>query len=67
MNTTISIPKDMKEELREFGIKGETYELIIRRLIDKAKDKMVQDILMDTTDSIPIDQAIKEAKNRWQK
>ncbi len=37
--TTISLRRETKELLREFGKKGETYDEIVRRLIEKASLK----------------------------
>lgn len=34
--TTISLSRETKELLREFGQKGETYDAIVRRLIERA-------------------------------
>ena len=36
--TTIQISKETREMLKELGKKGETYDDIIRRLIELAKD-----------------------------
>jgi len=36
--TTIQISKETREMLKELGRKGETYDDIIRRLIELAKD-----------------------------
>lgn len=36
--TTIQISKDAKEMLREFGKMGETYDDVIRKLINIAKE-----------------------------
>jgi hypothetical protein len=35
--TTIQIKKTTRDELKKLGIKGETYDTIIRRLLDTAK------------------------------
>ena len=35
--TTIQIQKETREELREFGKKGETYEQVIKKLMEIAK------------------------------
>ena len=64
-NTTIAIPKDLKEQMQEFGSKGETYSEIIVRLIKSAKDRQLQDLLMDETDTISIDEARKELNKKW--
>lgn len=35
--TTIQITKATRDELKKLGIKGETYDTIIRRLLELAK------------------------------
>jgi predicted CopG family antitoxin len=66
-HTTIAIPKDLKEQMQEFGSKGETYSEIIARLIKSAKERQLHDILMDEEGFIPIEEAIKEAEKKWPK
>lgn len=41
--TTISLRRETKELLREFGRKGETYDEIVRRLIEQASLKEVDE------------------------
>ena len=36
--TTIQVSKETREELKNLGRKGETYDEIIRKLIQKAKE-----------------------------
>jgi predicted CopG family antitoxin len=67
MNTTISISSSLREEIKEFGQKGETYEDVIVRLLKSAKERQIQDILMDTTNCVPIEDALAEAKKKWRK
>jgi len=63
--TTIAIGKDLKEEIMEFGNKGETYSEIISRLIESAKARQLQDLLMDEKDTVTVDSALSRAKKRW--
>ena len=65
--TTIAISKEVKEEIMEFGNKGETYSDIIRKLIKSARERQLHDLLMDEKDSISIDEALAKAKKRWSK
>jgi len=65
--TTIAIPNELKNQLKEFGSKGETYSDILKRLIDGAKERQLQNLLMSEEDCIPIEDALKRAKKRWQK
>jgi predicted CopG family antitoxin len=67
MNTTISVSYDIREQIKEFGNKGETYDEILVRLLNKAKERQLQDLLMDTGDSIPIGEALERAKKKWHK
>ncbi|MDI6888338.1 MAG: hypothetical protein QMC78_01405 [Methanocellales archaeon] len=57
--TTIQITKDTREELREFGKKGETYEEIIRRLMENArKIAFFEEIdrIVETEEFTPLDE-----------
>ena len=67
MNTTISISTETKEKIKEFGNKGETYDDILEKLYKSAKERQLQDLLMDESSCIPIEDALREAKKRWQK
>lgn len=56
--TTIQISKETREELREFGHKGETYDQLIRRLMEAAR--IVQffeelDRIVETEEFVPLD------------
>ncbi len=65
--TTIAISKDVKEQMDEFGCKGETYSNIIARLIESAKQRQLHDLLMSEEGTIPIEEALANAKKQWQK
>ena len=58
-STTISLRAETKELLREFGKKGETYDEIIRRLIERVYMKDLNErsnqILRDE-EFIPLDE-----------
>ena len=66
MNTTIAISTDIRNQIKEFGNKGETYEEILQRLLQGAKDRQLQELLMDSEDCVNIDEAIERAKKKWQ-
>ncbi|MEK6811414.1 MAG: hypothetical protein AABX96_02820 [Nanoarchaeota archaeon] len=66
-NTTIAITKEIQEGIKEFGSKGETYSEIIARLIESAKKRQLNDLLMSEEDTVSIDEAIANSKKRWQK
>jgi predicted CopG family antitoxin len=65
-NTTISVNLRVKEEMQQFGTKGESYSEIILRLIKSAKERQLNDLLMNETDTISIEEALANAKKRWQ-
>ena len=63
--TTIQLSKEMKEKLASFGMKGESYDEILRRVYDMAVKEHIREFLMSEEDTISIDEAIKEAKKKW--
>lgn len=65
--TTIAIMPELKERIQEFGNKGETYSKIIARLLESAKKRQLHDLLMDEKNTISIEEALDDAKKRWQK
>ncbi|HLC96427.1 MAG TPA: hypothetical protein VJH97_03840 [Candidatus Nanoarchaeia archaeon] len=67
MNTTISISKEIRDKIKEFGTKGETYTDILRKMYDSFCQRQIQELLMDTTGCIPIRDALRKAQKRWQK
>ena len=64
-NTTIAIPVDLKNQIQEFGSKGEKYSDILLRLLKSAKQRQLHDLLMNEEGCIPIEEAIKEADEKW--
>ena len=57
--TTIQIQKETREELREFGKKGETYEEVIRKLMEIAKRvEFFEDIdhILETEEFVSLDE-----------
>jgi predicted CopG family antitoxin len=65
-NTTIAISPSIKSEIDQFGTKGESYSEIIQKLLKSAKDRLLYDVLMDEKDTVPIEEALANAKKRWQ-
>ncbi|MEM3126778.1 MAG: hypothetical protein QW331_01780 [Candidatus Woesearchaeota archaeon] len=63
MTTTIAVSEETRDKIKEFGNKGETYDDILRRLLDIAGKRQLQELLMDTTGGI----TIKEARARLNK
>lgn len=65
--TTIAVSNEIKEKIKEFGSKGETYSDILNRIIESAKKRQLRDLLMNEENTISIQEAIADAKKRWQK
>ena len=57
--TTIQISKETREELRQLGKKGETYDELIQRLMEIAKRiEFFEDIdrILETEEFVPLDE-----------
>ncbi|MFH1073096.1 MAG: antitoxin VapB family protein [Nanoarchaeota archaeon] len=67
MATTISISTDLKEKLRNLGRAGDSYEDVIHRMYELTRKSLLLSYLYDESDSVRIDDAIKEARRKWQK
>lgn len=65
--TTIAVSNEVKEGIKEFGQKGETYSDIIVKLLQSARKRQLQDLLMNEENTMSIDEAISNSKKRWQK
>jgi len=66
-NTTIAISNEIKELIKEFGNKGETYSDIIKRLLESAKERQLHDLLMNEEGTISIGDALENAKKQWRR
>ncbi len=62
MNTTISISKGIREKIKQFGNKGETYTDILGKLYESAKQRQLQDLLMETKGCLTIEEARAKLK-----
>jgi len=57
--TTIQICKETRDELREFGKKGETYDQVIHKLMKVAKKVAFFeeiDRILETEEFVPLDE-----------
>ena len=66
MATTIQISQETKELIGTFGTKEDTYEDIIKRMYQMAVKEQLREFLLSSKNSIPIEEAIKRAKKKWQ-
>ncbi len=67
MVTTISISSDLKEKIRNLGRTGDSYEDVIRKMYEMTRKNLLVAYLYDLSDSVTIDEAITEARKKWQK
>ena len=67
MATTIQISKETKNLIGSFGTKEDTYEAIIKRMYRLALKEQLHEFLMSSEKAIPIDEAIKRARKKWQR
>jgi len=63
--TTIQLSKELKEKIASFGLKGESYDKILRRVYSLAVKEQLRQFLMSNEGFIPIEEAIKEADKKW--
>ncbi len=62
MNTTISISRSMRDKIKAFGSKGDTYDDILDKLYKSAQERQLQDLLMNTDGCLTITEAREKLK-----
>ena len=65
--TTIALTKEARDEVKQFGNKGDSYTDILIKLVKSAKQRQLHDLLMNEEDTISIDEALSKARKKWQK
>ncbi|MEK6899090.1 MAG: hypothetical protein AABW79_03270 [Nanoarchaeota archaeon] len=63
--TTIKLSKEMKEKISTFGLKGESYDNIIKRIYALAVKAQLREFMMSDEGFISIEEAIKELNKKW--
>ena len=63
--TTIQLSKETKGKISSFGVKGESYDEILKRIYSLAVKEQLKEFLMSDEGFIPIEEAIKEANKKW--
>ena len=63
--STIQLNKETKEKISSFGMKGESYDKILNRIFSLAVKEQLKEFLMSDEGCIPIEDAIKEAEEKW--
>jgi predicted CopG family antitoxin len=67
MRTTISVSQKLKENICDLKQAGESCDDVINRMYEVTRKQILQDHVYDTENSIPIKEAIKQAKQKWPK
>ena len=62
--TTITVTKDLRNRIAEFGIAGESLQNVIERLLKSANERLFHDFIM-SQDGIPIEDVLKRAEEKW--
>lgn len=65
MNTTISISKETRDKIKEFGSKDQSYDEIVLNLYKSAKERQLQDILFNEENTSEVKDALERAKKKW--
>ena len=65
--TTIQLSKETKDKISSFGVKGESYDEILKRIYSLAVKEQLKEFLTLDEGFIPIEVAIKEADRKWPK
>jgi hypothetical protein len=63
--TTIQLSKETKAKIASFGIKGESYDDILKRIYNIAVKEQLNEFLMSDEGYISIEEARKELDKKW--
>ncbi len=67
MTSTIQLSHETKKLISSFGLKGESYEEIIKRLYNFAVKAQLKEFLMPSEKYISLNEFEKEVKKEWPK
>ncbi len=65
MTSTIQLSHETKNLISTFGLKGETYEQIVKRLYNLAVKEELRQFLMPSDKFISLDEMRAEAEAKW--
>lgn len=66
-NTTIQLSKETRDKLSSFGMKGESYDIILKRIYSLAVKEQLREFLLSSEGTISIKEARKELNKKWPK
>ena len=61
----MQISKEMKEKIASFGLKGESYEQILKRIYSLAIKEQLREFLMSQEGFVSLEDARKELDKKW--
>ncbi len=65
--TTIQLNKETKDKISSFGMKGDSYDDILKRIYLLAVKEQLREFLLSSENTISIEEARKEAEKLWPK
>ncbi|MEK6925838.1 MAG: hypothetical protein AABW50_01025 [Nanoarchaeota archaeon] len=63
--STIQLSKEMKKKIASFGLKGESYDDILKRIYSMAVKEQLRQFLFSSENTISIEEARKELDKKW--
>jgi hypothetical protein len=63
--TTIQLSKETKEKISSFGIKGESYDDIVRKIYALAVKEQLKEFLLSSENTVSLQEARKEIDKKW--
>jgi len=63
--TTIQLSNETKKKISSFGMKGESYDEILKRIYNAAVKTQLRELLMSSEDTVTIKEARKEVEKEW--
>ena len=63
--TTIQLSKETKDKISSFGVKGESYDKILKRIYSLAVKEQLKEFLLSDEDTISLQDARKELDKKW--
>lgn len=63
--TTIQLSKETKDKLSSFGMKGESYDVILKRIYNLAVKEQLRQFLLSSENTISLKEARKELDKKW--
>ncbi|MFW5704264.1 MAG: hypothetical protein ACOCXG_00330 [Nanoarchaeota archaeon] len=63
--TTIAISSTLRDKIKEFGLKGESYEDILSRFVEHENDRLLRSVFMSDENTTTIEDALERAKKKW--